>query len=439
MKIIIWINDSIRIANILIRINNCLTNTNNEVRFISNLEKTSKFYRGKGIDCFSLENLIYEKNLKLIKLNYPKFDYLPAIGDSLLTIFEYKKNTLPKQISNKFNDVSSQISIFFNIWEKLINKKIDHILILNGMSVQAYTLAKIAEKKSVSFSFWENGILPNSIFIDPVGVNACSSFANEENLTPTNKNLILNNFPNININELFNKLINDEILKIENILITLQVDHDSNIKCFSYFYSTNDFVNFLFENIIKKMPDKKFIFRVHPRDKKSIYFCLFLSSRNKNIAVSTNRNFEEDLNISDFVITINSTTGIEALLKNKPTLAFGKSCYSGYMNKYFYFYDNLKFDVFFLNPIGETYDNIRSFSKKLKNSSLFFSETDEVLNKKIKELIKKSSIKSPFFENENSINAFINKKFSYDIPNTKNYLRYYIYKIKRLITKLRHD
>ena len=70
--------------------------------------------------------------------------------------------------------------------------------------------------------------------------------------------------------------------------------------------------------------------------------------------------------------------------------------------------------------------------QNIDETSLFLNETDEALNKKIKDLIKESSRQIPFFENENSINAFIKQKFLYDIPNTKSYLRYYIYKTKRL-------
>ena len=94
-------------------------------------------------------------------------------------------------LDNKFNffnlDPIVELSIFKNLWLKFINEKeITHTLILNGFSLPSFALSCISSTENLNHLFWENGLLPNSLFINKSGVNALSDpeiFVNSENFS----------------------------------------------------------------------------------------------------------------------------------------------------------------------------------------------------------------------------------------------------------------
>ena len=67
------------------------------------------------------------------------------------------------------------LQIFNNLWLEFINKKeITHTLTLNGFSIPSFALSFISRSRGLNNLFWENGLLPNSLFINKSGVNALS-------------------------------------------------------------------------------------------------------------------------------------------------------------------------------------------------------------------------------------------------------------------------
>ena len=98
--------------------------------------------------------------------------------------------------------------------------------------------------------FWENGLLPNSIFINRSGVNA---FANIDNFL----NKEINESTITKLDDILNSFFKGNNIYKKNILVTLQVDSDSNIKCFSPFFGIKEFLDFL-----SKAFDKRFYFEL---------------------------------------------------------------------------------------------------------------------------------------------------------------------------------
>ena len=188
----------------------------------------------------------------------------------------------------------------------------------------------ISRSKGLNHLFWENGLLPNSLFINKSGVNALS----DPEINISSEGFEGDVFDNKGIKDLINIISNNKNKK-QNILVTLQVDNDSNIKIFSPFFGINDFIYFICSEIAI-ISDFNIRFRNHPKNK-------FRIPKNLNILeiyllVIHNNSLNQDFNWSDVVITINSTTGLESILNNKPLISFGNSYYSKFLKKYKYKY-----------------------------------------------------------------------------------------------------
>ena len=125
------------------------------------------------------------------------------------------------------------MNIIYGIWIEIFKGFGGKILILNGMSLPSFGMLLAGLKQKKQILFWENGLYSESIFIDTVGVNSYSSIALEtfkrsNHITP-NKQL--------NFGDLFAR-------KPINLLLTLQVDHDVNMKGSSPFFQIMTLLNF---------------------------------------------------------------------------------------------------------------------------------------------------------------------------------------------------
>ena len=416
-NILIWIDSSTKIKSKLIKLKDSLRVNFDNILFVTKDEKIAQLYRSELINTISIEENINKffkkKDLKLITMNQLKINSI-LLSHIFLLAF-YKKSYFENRFSVGIFDKYTEFSIFESIWLDLIEKnKITHILNLNGLSIPAFTLTFVSNVKSLKLLFWENGLLPNTLFINKSGVNAFANPAIE-----IKQNLNIRYFDYNNINILLNNIFNNIDKSFCKILVTLQVDEDSNIKLFSPFLRLEEFVYFVINEIGKNSDDFLFKLRKHPKNN-SMNLKKYL--KYKNVTISKN-SLIDDFDWCDLVITLNSTTGIESIICDKPLLCFGNSFYSKFLNKYKYKYKDDYLDFFFYDPNKKSDKLIKqNLLNCLKKFSLDIRKKDIDWNTKIlanyqnnsevfykdKDLIKYIQIKK-YLKIKNKANNFFKK------------------------------
>ena len=251
------------------------------------------------------------------------------------------------------------------------------------------------------------------MFINKSGVNALS----DPEINISSEGFEGDVFDNKGIKDLINIISNNKNKK-QNILVTLQVDNDSNIKIFSPFFGVNDFIYFICTEIAI-ISDFNIRFRNHPKNK-------FIILKNykylRNISVSDNNNsLNQDFNWSDVVITINSTTGLESILKNKPCISFGSSYYSKFLKKYKYKYLEGHIPFYINDPSNKEQKlNNANLMDSLNQFSLDMQESEKVWENKILNNFKKEI--KPFHENNELIKYVTFEKYVRLRNNIRNKL-----------------
>ena len=413
-NILVWIDSSIKIKSKIIKMVNSLQDEFSSIMLFTKDEKTASIYRSKFSNVYSIEKtLINFLNKEVLKKINIKNSNLNSDLLAQIYLLGFHKNSY---LDNKFNffnlDPIVELSIFKHLWLKFINeKKITHTLILNGFSLPSFALSCIASTENLNHLFWENGLLPNSLFINKSGVNALSNpeiFINSEKIL--NKS-----FDNTTIKDLIYSISNNKN-KNQNILVTLQVDNDSNIKIFSPFFGINDFMYFICSDIAINN-EFNIRFRNHPKNK----FKIPKKYRNLgNISLSDNNNsLIQDFNWSDLVITINSTTGLESIFNKKPLISFGNSFYSKFLKECRYKYLGDFISFFIYDPSNEEQlFNIQNLKKALNNFSLNVQESDEIWQNKILSNFAKDL--KPFHKNNELIKYLTFTKYLKFRKNIKN-------------------
>ena len=82
-----------------------------------------------------------------------------------------------------------------------------------------------------------------------------------------------------------------------------------------------------FQLFRRSHPEFRLLIKEHPLDESRSLFWNLYRQNNKNNVRWTIQNSNQLISISDGVITINSTVGIDALMLEKPVLCLGHSCY----------------------------------------------------------------------------------------------------------------
>ena len=317
-KYIVWIHDSVKISSKLFKLAESLDSK--KVLFVSLTKKTKKFFIKNGYYCVSLNQEIINQPDKGWRKPKDIYDVNSYFIEKLFYISKFKQSQLKRYLSFFSRKKNVQLNIIYAIWIEILKNFGGKILILNGMSLPSFGLILAGLKQKKQILFWENGLYSESIFIDTVGVNSYSSIALE--------NYKRNNHINFNNQQKLKDLFSRKAI---NLLLTLQVDHDVNIKGSSPFYSNYDFIKFLNYFFKNSILVKNIKIREHPKYPISDFvlknICKFKFSR-------SNKSFLEDLADCDILITVNSTTGFESILNSKPVIFFGNSIYSHSFKRY---------------------------------------------------------------------------------------------------------
>ncbi len=171
----------------------------------------------------------------------------------------------------------------------------------------------------------ENGFFPNTLQIDPHGINAANSL-------PRKAEYYLN-LPNYELKDLPTKVqvrkqkVDYPVIELPNdyIFLPFQIPSDQQIRVHSTWIKTmDDFMDLIIE-FAAKYSDKNFVIKEHPSFKQSI---IGKKPVKKNILFANGNSTEELIKNARFIITLNSTVGIEALLFRKPVITLADACYN---------------------------------------------------------------------------------------------------------------
>ncbi|CAM4005190.1 MULTISPECIES: capsular polysaccharide export protein, LipB/KpsS family [Pseudoalteromonas] len=206
-----------------------------------------------------------------------------------------------------------------------------HLVIWNGHKLPNVTVVNAAKKLGISVIYYENGLLPNTTCLDPKGVNYASSIQREKHfyldIAPSKTVVCEASELTARVNHRKRKAFMKSKLPARYIFVPFQVPHDTQLVCYSPWVNSMEMLFTEVMTAIEKLndPDLKVVFKEHPSWHKH-YSHLY---KKHPQAVFANGNMAADLiNNAEYVITINSTVGLEALLLGRRVITLGQACYN---------------------------------------------------------------------------------------------------------------
>jgi PAS domain-containing protein len=214
----------------------------------------------------------------------------------------------------------------------------------NGNTLESRAFAHLARTHGAAVFYLERGLLPDSLVIDPRGVNAESYLCTEvwqeiaatppeeASLSATRRYLeeviragrsIVNQPEAMSPAEVRAGLGLPPQAKF--ILVPAQIDWDTNIIYHSPLFKTNTEVLEAIKAALTGREDCFIVFKPHPEEPKQIDFQALLGERGR---VTTEINLHSLLAAADLVVVRNSTVGLEAVAHRKPTAVLGRAIYS---------------------------------------------------------------------------------------------------------------
>ena len=316
-----------------------------EPYFITSNPTGKLIFLQKGYQAFTVRELynlsrdtnaipIEEKDLKPL-LDYellnqrwlPDEDPTTSLADSQMNYYHWQALRILTAYSDLFNAIQPQAVITWN-----------------GAPLFAWALAFLARRKGVPTYFLERGLLPDTLVVDPQGVNYGSHLAgaNWEKIHATQptaeemrslrqlclelqnqKRTIVRQGQDISATDLRMKLGIPP--RARTILMPLQIETDSNILSYSpYYKKMADIISDL-QKILKNIEEVILLIRPHPEDRSRL--AELRSLANGKTRVNTEFSLHSLLALADVVVTVNSTVGLEALLQRKPVVVLGRAIY----------------------------------------------------------------------------------------------------------------
>lgn len=236
-------------------------------------------------------------------------------------------------------------ALFWYYWVEnlLYQKHYDAIVLWGGLKIYQIAVEAVAKEKNIPVFFMENGYLPNTTQLEKQGVNWRSSL----------KYLKKEEYMGIQIDsEIMDRIYLTDLVPREKrksffsisenretqipeffCFLPFQVSKDSQIKLYSPWISTMpELVDIVFSAITRynqrnKM-NMKLVIKEHPSDFGRVSYEKFKSTwKSKGIVVGNSVKTQELIEEAEVIITINSSVGMESLLKKKPVILLGNAAY----------------------------------------------------------------------------------------------------------------
>lgn len=197
-------------------------------------------------------------------------------------------------------------------------------LIFNGTMMPESILAELTKTKPRLFL--ENGYFPDTLQIDPDGINY-------NNTVPQNPDFYLSYTPkpdqpvptSIGIRKAKVKYDTTQILPDTYIFVPFQVPSDMQITELSPWISDMMAFYSVLQKAADAAPDKHFVIKEHPSFRRSI---IGKVPSHPRITFANGVPTPDLIANSEAVVTINSTVGIEALVLDKKVITLGLSIYN---------------------------------------------------------------------------------------------------------------
>lgn len=222
----------------------------------------------------------------------------------------------------------------------------DVVVLWNGLRGPRFAAASIARARGLKTVFFERGFLPNTVQVDPEGVNYGSRSAHPSpedlrclELTPERKawleSLAFEQRPLGNMKRPVARTVTGlaEIDLPDRFLLFLaQVHDDTQIDFYSpHFANMEEAIRKVYEEVAAHNAATgdtlRLVVKEHPQDFKRAHYdalrrelgdCLFLQHVDN----------EALLDRSEAVVTINSSMGLQAIARDRPVATLGESVYS---------------------------------------------------------------------------------------------------------------
>lgn len=283
-------------------------------------------FKIRGVKVIYLSDYMRESELD-INFNSKIYDNLTVMDFVKIEIARNPRMGWPSQIKKTSNSAFSHLNAISKILDDI---RPDWVVIWNGFTgLVANALRILSQYHKIPSSFLERGLLKNSLFIDNLGVNGASSLTIAKDFSMEEfDNKLLSYIDNlfrisaqssdVSVLEKPNFLVGKKL-----IFFPLQVQLDTNIVLYCSYNTMREAFFDIYQHL--NADDVFFVIRPHPEESPET---LRNIPRLDNVLVSTNESLEHWLDLSDLVVTINSTVGLEALVKGKPVICLGKSIYS---------------------------------------------------------------------------------------------------------------
>ncbi|SVD14314.1 uncharacterized protein METZ01_LOCUS367168, partial [marine metagenome] len=198
------------------------------------------------------------------------------------------------------------------------------VLIWNGQTLPWSVAKQECQAAGIPTLFLERGFFPDSMFIDPEGVNAASKFRRTYGL-PDAPNSTSQESPKHDPQATDTKTDGDAL----NILIPEQLDLDTNTILHCPNLQTNDQLLAELAGLEKsgKIPYFNYVYRPHP--KQNAKFLVKQQRVPRHFRLDDNSTAEALMTEADAMITRNSAMGLEFARLGKPTISLGNSIYTG--------------------------------------------------------------------------------------------------------------
>lgn len=214
----------------------------------------------------------------------------------------------------------------------------------NGSLLVTGALAEAAHMLGKPVFFMERGLLPGSLVIDPDGVNNDSSIAGpdwQKNATTKPDQAEMKALQsycrqlgclNASIVKTGKKKDSEAVLEQlcltpakPVILLPLQIESDSNIQNNSPYFKSMENLILSISSVLRGR-DVQLVVKPHPEDRSRQEWIEALCS-DSDVRCCWDLSLQSLFLVTDLVVVINSTVGLEALLQNKPVAALGRSTY----------------------------------------------------------------------------------------------------------------
>jgi capsular polysaccharide export protein len=310
------------------------------VTFITTDSDAKLRFLTKGVQAFTVQDLVSSITSNEIKLPPIDLDDLFAYDIHMNWRWVPTAESFDNETYHRFQ--SEQILRAYTTLWKMIQPHL--VLTWNGFISIQKILTILADYYNVPVFYLERGLMPDTLSIDPEGINYGSHVGGEKwnkinPVYPTSKDIKQGKAYRERINREATSIVPTgkkmssvqikEYLNIppENsiILLPLQIEADSNILYYSPHYASMLEIIKDIQKVLKNKENITLVVKPHPEDKNRMEEIKSIIGEQSRVV--TDINLYSLLKISDIVVVVNSTVGLEALTQRKPVVVLGNAIY----------------------------------------------------------------------------------------------------------------